>query len=530
MEMAITSLKPGPGRRRASRVRRTTLFWATLIAAGIQGEAAPGESAGRIDGIVQDDGAMRLPRQIVSIGAHRTVSDGDGRFSIVGEGISVPYDLLVASPGGDHVTLYQGLTRRDPLVTHSARHPGIFPHKAHIAGAVYGNMPKGKNQGKPRGWSWEFQFASPRTRMGNRPLAGWFDASGSGAYGPIPVGWDGSDTVKGRMMVLFRMGADSVEWGAFAEKFVTLRAGETLAVDLRPVRVPVVHRRSPKIAEPGNGNNSADPLDEGFPRGQEAMFFDEFRADCCGPVFHGDQYSGTTVDLRAFGIRYCHEAQRWDPHLHSLRSHCGFDPASPGALKLPLPVSFAKPVNGTLAAPGMAFAWSGMSRAVYCLDLSSASGDPSARHPAIRICTGRTSATWPDLAEAGVGFPKAPAAYSAKVSAMGPMGSIDDLAASGSYRDYWKTESRVLSLPLHPPMGKKAADCRYKQFVACGGTEMYQLSAMNRKLRYFPEFADAVNIHCVTDCSGARAYMRAYAGYLESHPGFDQDEPLEAEN
>ena len=503
------------------------LGWAALLAAAIPGGAA-GESAGSISGIVEDKYGMRLPGQIVSIGAHRTVSDGDGRFSFTGTRISAPYNLVVASPEGNRATLYHGLTRRDPLVTHTALHPGVFTQRAYIAGTVFGNMPKGSLDDRPRNWSWEFDFESPRAHMGERPRAGWFDATGSGAYGPIPVEWDGSDTITGRMMALFREGKDSVERGAFAEKIVTLRAGQTLTVDFRPDRVPLMHRRSPRIVEPPP-EKPEDPLDDGFPRGQAPIFYDGFKVEGRSS-FHGDRYSGTTVDLRAFGFQYCHDAYRWDPYLHSKRSHCGFDPANPEALDLPPPVSFTKPENGAVAAPGMTFAWTRMPRAVYCLDLAPGWDDPSARHPSVRICTGRTAAAWPDLTGVGVGFPKQLAAYVATVSAIGSMGSVDDLAASGSYRDYWKSESKERSVRIHPPLARKTAACRYGPWAVCSANEIYLLSAPNRKLRYFPEFANAVNIHCVTDCAGARAYRRAYDKYSESHPGFDNVEPTEMDS
>jgi hypothetical protein len=52
-------------------------------------------------------------------------------------------------------------------------------------------------------------------------------------------------------------------------------------------------------------------------------------------------------------------------------------------------------------------------------------------------------------------------------------------------------------------------------------------SAINNKLRHFPQFANAVGIHCVRDCEGARAFNRAYAEYERAHPEFDLNEPME---
>jgi len=38
-----------------------------------------------------------------------------------------------------------------------------------------------------------------------------------------------------------------------------------------------------------------------------------------------------------------------------------------------------------------------------------------------------------------------------------------------------------------------------------------------------------VNIHCVRDCEGARAYLQAHADYSVAHPGFDDHDPLPVE-
>ena len=60
--------------------------------------------------------------------------------------------------------------------------------------------------------------------------------------------------------------------------------------------------------------------------------------------------------------------------------------------------------------------------------------------------------------------------------------------------------------------------------------EFYRLSVLNRTIQTYPDFAAAVKIHCVRDCAGARAYLKAYAGYSAAHPGFDADRPLPVAN
>jgi hypothetical protein len=55
--------------------------------------------------------------------------------------------------------------------------------------------------------------------------------------------------------------------------------------------------------------------------------------------------------------------------------------------------------------------------------------------------------------------------------------------------------------------------------------EFYVLSAINHKLAAYPEFAENIGLQVVADCDAARAFMRGYHAYLETHPGFDQEEP-----
>lgn len=55
--------------------------------------------------------------------------------------------------------------------------------------------------------------------------------------------------------------------------------------------------------------------------------------------------------------------------------------------------------------------------------------------------------------------------------------------------------------------------------------EIYILSSMNNKLRYFPDFARAAGMTTVKTCAEARAFGNAYLEYSETHPGFDDHQP-----
>ena len=80
---------------------------------GVPAATAPA-GAGTISGIVVNHQGVRLPKQIVAVGGRRTTSDGEGRFSLTD--VPATYDLIVAKPDGDLVTIYQGIGRRDPRV------------------------------------------------------------------------------------------------------------------------------------------------------------------------------------------------------------------------------------------------------------------------------------------------------------------------------------------------------------------------------------------------------------------------------
>jgi len=69
-----------------------------------------------------------------------------------------------------------------------------------------------------------------------------------------------------------------------------------------------------------------------------------------------------------------------------------------------------------------------------------------------------------------------------------------------------------------------------RETVLCANSnapEYYRLSAMNAKLRHYPDLAAELGMDSVSDCEGARAFIAGLRAYRRAHPGFDRDEPLE---
>jgi hypothetical protein len=109
-----------------------------------------------------------------------------------------------------------------------------------------------------------------------------------------------------------------------------------------------------------------------------------------------------------------------------------------------------------------------------------------------------------------------------------------DLACSGKARvevnGFEEREPPTVEQPPLDPFAPGASVvCSVDPPLGSGGEpqiELYQVSAMNHKLRHYPDFAAEVGIDSVADCAGARQFLARYAEYLQSHPGFDADEPL----
>jgi hypothetical protein len=83
-------------------------------------------------------------------------------------------------------------------------------------------------------------------------------------------------------------------------------------------------------------------------------------------------------------------------------------------------------------------------------------------------------------------------------------------------------------LPFDPQRPGAALLCDRPELPegAEGRTMYFVVSAMNFKLRQYPEFAAAIGVDLVSDCDAAFRYEQGLALYSAEHPGFDADEPL----
>ena len=507
-----------------------------LALAGCAGQAGWNElpappvspaQAGPITGTVVDGAGKPLPDQIVAVGGERTTSDGEGRFTL--PHIPAGYDLVIASPDHSRAIVYQDLGRCDPVVTHETprRDARAHAHTAKVDVTVTG--------GEPAKSSWHVHFSSPRADADLliRGLAP--DSAGVVNAGTLAIEWDGAETVTGVVMALLMKDQPSTLTPWFAQQQVTVRAGETAHVRLALAKVPVVMRPAGKVTQP----DGVPPFDP--------EYHEHFSVPGSGRALHSTFASRRAAfavpDLRAFGIELCAEAFQWNPYFRGHRTQCGVDPAQGAVLALPPAPSFSSPAWDTPATPGMRFSWSPQPGAVYRLMLATVGRKPTAAHPQIDIYTSRTTASWPDLSAVGIAFPTTLTYYGVTIAALGPYASTDDVAAPREPAvprrrpsDRWSSESQELGVPVRPPLGPAEAACVLPRanVIMCGDAppgsgqrnERYVLSAINDKIRNYPELANAVNIHCVRDCDEARAFFKAYNDYQKTHPGFDAHQPL----
>ncbi len=379
--------------------RLRVLAAALVLAAGCHPSSEPEATTGRLQSL------NRHPlsgSRIRITGCPEQVTASDGSFSTTCA--AAVYD--VAATTSSFGIVYQGITRRDPLVT--------LPVLVGSDGwtSVYGTV-EGRTDGREAGVS--------------ITSTAW--ASGVKGLGAAPNGFFSSD----------------VYW--FAESpSVTIRALEwtaTLGVPIAftaygDVRVPLVAGTlatgSPAL-EPISSGTLSLSLDAAHPEQTRVDLWAEwpegevstlgtvggwaFAVDVPTPDVLGAAFTAVAVE-ETYGASSSGYASGWRRGVPAT--------AAPPSILVPAASVFTAPLAETLVDLSTEFTYTAVPDAAYLLAFES--GVQS--HPKYYVVTSATTARIPDFTWAGLPTPRWSGAtyYTASVSALGPYSSVDDVAAT----------------------------------------------------------------------------------------------------
>ena len=377
--------------------------------AGIPSSADAGVAGGAQDvsGIVVSLATGRpLESRTVVVGGRRAITDGNGAFTL--PGVAAVYDAVVVDPDGTVISVYRGLQRRDPLLTHAGA-----PTPAH-AGSVDGDLSGGNNYPLAPTDLVTVQFVAPQANQFS-PLGGLLSTAQLGPeYGPIPLQWAGPDTLTGDLSAFATFAAaDGGASSWFVHQALTVGDGQTAVADLVLAQVTqVVHV-----------SGTMQPGSQDYGVSKEAFYrlpIPNSRIDV--PIAQGATFDDDVPDLGDAGAELCVGAVGTAAAV--LTEQCGITPGqTPFALTLQAIPAVSSPADGAMVTKDTPLSWAGVDRGVYLLQFAPLA--ESAVTPRIDVFTAGTSAIWPDLTVAGVAFPSE-TNYEWTVGAFGPFASIDD--------------------------------------------------------------------------------------------------------
>ena len=186
------------------------------------------------------------------------------------------------------------------------------------------------------------------------------------------------------------------------------------------------------------------------------------------------------------------------------------------ALTLDRPPTLTAPAQGAAFERDTAFSWSRFAGGIQVLQLAGAG--PEADRPDVTIYTPDTTVSWQALAGTGVALPRGCSIYEVTAGGRGPYASMDEAFARDGVGALIPSEARwsqsqpiTVTVPRWPrpePGSFEAKLCHYPyaQGIVCtppttaDDGEYYILSAINNRLRNFPEFTKSIGIYCVHDC------------------------------
>lgn len=370
----------------------------------------------------------------------QTITDERGEFALPRP--TGVYDAAVIEPDGSAVTVYQGLSRRDPLLAH--RWARTFPVTTRLA-KVSGNVSGGAT----------FPLSDPTDVVAvhlftDQSVERYLMGAGAAPYGPNYVTTARFDA-EPQSSVLVALGtfgrksdmpaSDPPYTAVSASATMTLSDGDMVMRDLELQRIPL-GMISGSVLLPAGLQLTEMREHFRYPFPQAVMTIPAADYVRTNPLTAGGAFAFELPDLTAAGPTLCLVAVS-DEFDSLWTERCGLA-LGDDSLSIeiqPAPV-LEEPRAGATIDAGTRFAWSPFAGGVHELVIWNES--PSSTLPGVTLVTAAVEGGLPDLDGLGVNVPVG-AAYDVTVVGRGPFASLDDAVGPKGIGAIVPDEARISS-------------------------------------------------------------------------------------
>ncbi len=366
----------------------------------------PADGGSAIVGTVLDFGTFRpLADRRVSIGSRTATTDGQGRFTLID--IPATYDVVVRDREGSTISVYRGLSRRDPVLPHKG-----LPPPATQTATVRGDVSGVGKYPLAAGDFVDFYFFSELADNGVS-IGGASESLGPG-YGPLRLTWGSAQPISGRFVAFGTFGEGSSSFGFFDQP-LTLAAGQSAVVNVALTPVTATHHISGTIQLPRDSGIALKGAFHKLPMIHATI-------ELFASHDPSSSFDYLVPDLSRLGGQLCVAAAS-SPQL-SVTQRCGLSVGQKEiALILEPAPTLVTPTAGLNVTRDTRFEWTAFGGGVHLLEL-----EPTivgATSPNIYVFTAGTSVGWPEIESLGVSFP-AGARYGITVVGLGPHATLDE--------------------------------------------------------------------------------------------------------
>lgn len=385
-------------------------------------EAGGSLAAGPVGGTVVGPWGLGVAGRTVIIGGKRVTTGARGVFSF--DNVPATYDVIILEPNGSLVSIYYGLTRRDPILSHRSGQDygwdqGLTWHKATVSGTLAGDFLFPIASSGLALATFRAQHVSASFMLG-----GSSGSSGPG-FGPFGVRWEGSGSVVGTLYAVAGLTNSSAPWSSvfLAQVPLSLSDGDAVVKDLS--LLPGSNGRIAGAVRMYEGNLVTElQFSYRFPNQKGGMGFDTFPSD--------GRFDKVLPDLSSFGGDYCILVTTIKGSVQA--ESCGAQIGMTNfTIDIPAPPDWVIPIANSVVSKDAALSWTAVDAGIYRVTFFPNSQDPGACE--IHAYGAAPTMPWPKLDAIGAPF-LAATPYHLQITAFRPYTSVDDFASS--YGPYLK--------------------------------------------------------------------------------------------